>query len=112
MWNPLKDWVGWLLIASLVFGIGWGYFHPRDNWRESAMREYMREFVRQQNVVIPFYQQRLMPYLDQVNVPINPEQFQRQFEKIPPAAGHLLAAYWCEATVLDGDFEKFFASPV
>ena len=110
MWNPLKDWVGWLLIAALVVGVGWGYFHPRENWREAAMRESMREFMRQQNVDIPVYLPRLMPYFRLLNEMQSPDQFQRQFEKIPPAAGHLLAAYWCRAEVLSEGFEQFFAN--
>ncbi len=109
MWNPAKDWVGWLLIASLVGGSIWGYFHPRGNPHGDLIHRFLRE-VGQQELGIPPYWKAIAPYMGQVSIYDGPGTFCRQFEKVPPAAGHILAANWCQSQVAAGGFEQFFST--
>jgi hypothetical protein len=100
MWNPAKDWVGWLLIVSLVGGSLWGHFHPRD-----------LRHVRAWDGDVPLYWRAILPYTNRIKIHDGPGMFLRQFKELPPAVGHLWAASLCHADVTSGGFEQFFSSP-
>lgn len=106
MWNPLKDWVGWVLLLALVGGSGWGYFHPREDPHEAAIREWIERVGPR----APDWWKSIVPYAGRVSSDRAPEAFRRQLETIPAAAGHLLAANWCQEEVIEGGFEQFFSS--
>jgi len=99
MWNPAKDWVGWLLIVSLVGGSMWGYFHPHDLRHAGIWDD------------LPLYRRVILPYANGINVHDGAGMSLRQFKKLPPAVGHLWAASWCHSEVVSGGFGRFFSSP-
>jgi hypothetical protein len=39
------------------------------------------------------------------------DEYLRQFRAVPPVAGHLFAAHWCQSEVCNGGLHQFFYNP-
>ncbi len=50
------------------------------------------------------------PYWRTVSIYDGPDEFNRQFRKLPPTAGHLFAAHWCQSEVRNGGLHHFFSN--
>jgi hypothetical protein len=51
------------------------------------------------------------PYWEAVSIYRGPVAFLDAFERLPPAARHLFAVWWCDAEVCNGGFHQFFSNP-
>ncbi|MFT3786901.1 MAG: DMP19 family protein [Tepidisphaeraceae bacterium] len=54
--------------------------------------------------------QLIEPYWGAVSIYDGPMIFLRGFEKLPEAARHVFAIWWCDSEVCNGGFHQFFAN--
>lgn len=57
------------------------------------------------------YWRVVAPHWQRVDIYSGPNVFLRSFAQAPAAAGHLLAAHWCQSEVCNGGFHQFFSNP-
>ena len=50
------------------------------------------------------------PYCEAVSIHDGPLVFLDGFERLPEAARHLLAIWWCDAEICNGGFHQFFSN--
>jgi hypothetical protein len=67
------------------------------------MAEAQRPGERYWSVVEPFWHA--------VSIYDGSEEFAKGFGALPPSAGHLLAAHWCQSEVCNGGLHQFFSNP-
>ena len=56
------------------------------------------------------YWRVVAPYWKRVDIYSGADVFLRTFAQAPEAAGHLLAAHWCQSEVCNGGFHQFFSN--
>ena len=66
------------------------------------MNDHQKPGERYWSVVKPFWQT--------VNIYDGPDDFIHSFRALPPVAGHLLAAHWCQSEVRNGGLHQFFSN--
>jgi hypothetical protein len=56
------------------------------------------------------YWKAIEPIWKAISIYDGPELFLAQYQKVPPALGHLFAAHWCRSEVYNGGFHQFFTN--
>src|SRR5262249_28683463 len=93
-----------------VVTLCWGRSVPRSDGRLACRPQSLGHQEKPMAKAVDYW-----TLIEPIWLPLNhswddPEKFIRKYRRVPPAAGHLYAAHWCQSEVRNGGFHQFFSN--